>query len=592
MKQPKYLPAVIITFLLVFAAVIFSFVRIFLGTEISDEAFYTAEAMLVNQGATPFVDNWTQAPGATLLYAPLVKLYQWFVPNMEGVFLYMRIAFWIYRLGICVWISYLLGKKGEMLLTVLSTVPLLLFFYSFIPAFSYTSIPISFLLITSILLIYRAGQYDGGQGSNIACVCGILMALVTFCSPAQAVNCIVFLVLIRCYLPKSWKRDIIRYVSGGLITAAILSCYLIAKAGSIGGLIHSLEVMLFDNPYFALGSAPMSLIMDTIVGWGRYAIGFYLAGIIAAAVFDGFLRLLKIHRGSVCISDLVKAGTVIGMLSGLVYTIWNMRGLWMITNSTVVLLVGVLLCRFSCRDSKALNRAFDMVAIPEIVTLVVMALTVYGGISNRFYVIFPMGLFAIPYCAEITKDLKRKYSVAKAFDFSACFTVGMACLCVIVGILFNFQFFYRETDENDFHNMKYRISEGVYKGTYTTEQRGQSLVALERYIKENVKQEESVLFMEVVPMAYLMTDASFCAPSTWDITLYSYGFNDDAMMVEYFEIVEKIPDKIIYIDTGRDEMLSIEKEGYHFNDFVNKNYFRADTEENIPDFRIIVYERK
>ena len=98
MKQLKHLPILIFSVLIVFAAIALSFIRIFLGTEITDEAFYTAEAMLVNQGATPFVDNWTQAPGATLLYAPLVKLYQWFVPNMEGVFLYMRIAFWIYRL--------------------------------------------------------------------------------------------------------------------------------------------------------------------------------------------------------------------------------------------------------------------------------------------------------------------------------------------------------------------------------------------------------------------------------------------------------------------------------------------------------------
>lgn len=592
MKQLKHLPILIFSVLIVFAAIALSFIRIFLGTEITDEAFYTAEAMLVNQGATPFVDNWTQAPGATLLYAPLVKLYQWFVPNMEGVFLYMRIAFWIYRLGICVWISYLFRKSGEMLLTVLSTVPLLLFFYSVLPAFSYTSIPISFLLIASILLIYRITQYNRDIESNISCFCGILMALVTFCSPAQVVNCIVFLMLIRCYLPKSWKQDTIKYVSGGLIIAVILSCYLIVKAGSISALLHSLEVMLFDNPYFALGSAPMSLIIDIIVGWGRYAIDFYLAGIIVATFFYGFMRLLKIHRGKICLADLVKAGTVFGMFSGLTYTIWKMRGLLMVTNSTMVLFVGVLICRLVCKDCKALNRAFDMVAIPEIVTLVIMAFTVYGGISSRFYVVFPMGLFCIPYGAKIMKNLKSKYSVVSLpFGFSAYFTIGMCCLCVMVGAFFNFQFFYRETDENDFYNMNYRIPEGVYKGIYSTEQRGKSLVALERYIKENVKLEESVLFMEVVPMAYLMTDASFCTPSTWDIMLYSYGFNDDTMMQEYFKIVEKIPDKIIYIDTGRDEMLSIEKEGYHFNDFVNENYIRVDTEENIPDFRIVVYKK-
>ena len=43
------------------------------------------------------------------------------------------------------------------------------------------------------------------------------------------------------------------------------------------------------------------------------------------------------------------------------------------------------------------------------------------------------------------------------------------------------------------------------------------------------------LFMETTPFAYLMTDAKACTPSTWDISLYSYNFNDDSLYQRYFE---------------------------------------------------------
>ena len=49
--------------------------RLHYGVEISDEAFYVAEAYIVSNGAIPFTDNFFQAAGSALLYSPLVKIY-------------------------------------------------------------------------------------------------------------------------------------------------------------------------------------------------------------------------------------------------------------------------------------------------------------------------------------------------------------------------------------------------------------------------------------------------------------------------------------------------------------------------------------
>ncbi|MCI9133751.1 MAG: hypothetical protein HFI31_06130 [Lachnospiraceae bacterium] len=132
----------------------------------------------------------------------------------------------------------------------------------------------------------------------------------------------------------------------------------------------------------------------------------------------------------------------------------------------------------------------------------------------------------------------------------------------------------------------------MYKGIYTSEERATALMDLETYIKDHTTDDDKLLFMEVVSMAYLMSNGEFCTPSPWDITLYSYGFNDDRIMRTYLGIVEDYPTKIIYIDTGRDEILSIDCPGYQFNEFVEKDYESTNIRKIGDMFEIKIYERQ
>ena len=82
-----------------------------------------------------------------------------------------------------------------------------------------------------------------------------------------------------------------------------------------------------------------------------------------------------------------------------------------------------------------------------------------------------------------------------------------------------------------------------------------------------------VLFMDLAPEAYLMTNAKHCAPSTWDMTLYAYGFNDDFLLQSYFDVSKQQPTKIIYVEMATyDETPSIEIDEYNFTKYVKANY--------------------
>lgn len=62
------------------------FLRGIYGTEITDEIFAVSEATLVEQGATPFVNNWTQTPGFSIFNIWFVWAYKTIVGSYEGYF--------------------------------------------------------------------------------------------------------------------------------------------------------------------------------------------------------------------------------------------------------------------------------------------------------------------------------------------------------------------------------------------------------------------------------------------------------------------------------------------------------------------------
>ena len=151
--------------------------------------------------------------------------------------------------------------------------------------------------------------------------------------------------------------------------------------------------------------------------------------------------------------------------------------------------------------------------------------------------------------------------------------LGKAVLCAFictlsVGMLWGYV--YRDSQPT---TTRCRVSDGIYRGLYTSAERAQGLMELERTLRAQVDPEGSVLFLDTVPFAYLMTDARPCAPSSWDFSGYVWGRNDDTWYQNYFRVTQQIPDQIVYLNTGTyTDHVSIEDPTYHFNDFVQTHY--------------------
>ena len=570
----------IVIFILCTITILFGVYRCLLGVDIGDEALYISDPMFVAHGATPYVNNWLQTPGFSFFLAPVVALYELVIPTHEGIFLFMRLFFLIMKVIVYIGIGYLFRNTEYKNVVMLIGIPLICNFYGMIPAFNYTNIPLLGLLIAGVLLLYqwKLKEQTGQEKQFVSYITGIILACITLCSPTQILNCITIMFFNYICIGRKAGRQ---YIMGGTATALLFSLYMIVRAGSLVEFVHSLETLL-RHPYFSFGPSTLS--------WQAYqifplAVECIIPYMICLIIIELWRRLF-IRKHTVlwsCKNGLI-AGAFIGMIVFMgryaQYPLWN--------RVIILLSIGSFFFRF-VSGNKGINKLFDFVAIPEMVTFLGMALTVYGGVANRFYVFVPMGLMCLMYIYEALREQVGD----KSFYLSAVYVILFLC----VTAKFELETIYGEfTDDGQYASasmLTTRVEEGIYAGIHTTPVKVETLQEMEQYIRTNTQKGEYVLFMDRVPMAYLMTEATHCSPTSWDPQLYSEGYREkSAMLNDYFEKVKQTPDKIIYIKTSSDKAISIEANDYEFTQYVNQNY-DLETEKDMQGvYQVMIYTRK
>lgn len=366
--------------------VLISIYRCLLGVDIGDEALYISDPLFVAHGATPYVNNWLQTPGFSFFLAPVVALYELFVPTHQGIFLFMRLFFLTVKFGVYIGICLLFRNTRYKYVSMLVALPLISNFFGMIPSFNYTNIPLLGLLFAGILLLYQWQNRARKEIRFLPYVNGIILACITLCSPTQILNCLLLMFFYYVCISKKACRQ---YILGGFTAALFFSLYMIVKAGSLSGFIHSLDVLL-NHPYFSFGPSTLSWQAYQILPLAIECSIPYVLCLLIAELLRRFLLKKHLFIWS-CKNGLV-AGAFLGMLIVLVrysqYPLWN--------RAIILLSIGSFCFRF-ISGSKGVHKLFDFIAIPEMVTFLGMALTVYGGAANRFYVFVPMALICLIY---------------------------------------------------------------------------------------------------------------------------------------------------------------------------------------------------
>ena len=397
---------------------------------------------------------------------------------------------------------------------------------------------------------------------------GSVFALIILCYPIMIIIGVMLLPLILAYekFNHIGHKTLCGYLAGGLITGVVILLFFTLRSGNILGIFEGLKIIIQDNPYNKL---PKGVTKESL----QMFIGYMKNWILLISIAYLFIYLPVLNKKQ---KSLLVIISVIACIFYYSYNIFIDYAQIMYTPQARHQISSVL-CRLFFpiplillplieNDKKLAQILIIFIYLPALFTTLTTNFLVYNGMNNRYYFLVQGTLLVIPFLFFAINDL-IELKIKRAVSFLSSSII--ACVFTF-GFLMNYYgYMYRDEPMN---RQNYKVEYGVYSGLYTTRARGEGLVSLEKTIRSATNSFDNILFMDCVPMAYLMTDARYTAPSTWDIQQYTYGFTDDTLLQKYFKIAGRTPDKIIYIFTGRDKVLSIDSKDYKFNDYVNRNY--------------------
>ena len=565
---------VVFTILLMYA-------RVFLGTELSDEAYYVSEAKTILEGNVPYAyDNGSQAVGFTFLLIVVESFYRLFIPDLTGVFLFTRLCFVTYKMIIWLVVFSVFRRKNK-LTTALLISALIIPLNSSVFNFSYNTIPEYTIFMVGCVL-YDVIEQDAPRKELRLALSGIMTGIACFANPGWGIALIVFLVLIAVRV--KGKTNKLKYLLcfGGTVLADVVIVVLsVSAAASFSDLCYGFYRM-FISGIPSESIAPDKTLLHTISTFIR-------------PVLQWILILIPVSLAAYFLSPklLEKKGKK-----------WSKDQL-ILFSITVPFFVHSMYIILTCARNLT---SYGGGEIRGFTTFCYMLLFIAAGAYKKDRIIWYLGIFQPIYAVA---EIALVSADATIFRFINVYTItvpilyiliinkskairlisGTLAVAVIVSQVYaNYKLIYRDYGFNVIrHN---QVQSGVYKGLYTSKSRANDLPELEEYLNSVIDEDDTYSFRDNAPYAYLMAHKGrACETMTWDVLQYSAHGNAPAVLFDYYRVRDMIPDKIIYVDSGRDDRLSILDPEFRYNDWVNTYYDLIDDVSLNETFtRVMVYQ--
>lgn len=170
--------------------------RCFYGTEISDEAYYVAEAKEMLNGNIPYaVNDGSIAVGFTFLIIPIIFVCKLISPNLTGVVLVTRLCYATYKLIISYLLYRILKKQIPAYHAMLLSALLIPYTPFSISNFSYNSVPAYAMFLVAII-IFEVVEQDATHEKFKLVIVGVISGIACFANPGYGLALFVLGVLI------------------------------------------------------------------------------------------------------------------------------------------------------------------------------------------------------------------------------------------------------------------------------------------------------------------------------------------------------------------------------------------------------------
>lgn len=559
----------------IFLLITASFVRMVFGIELTDEAYYVSEVISVLKGNVLYAYSSSKPAGMTILVLPLFALFRVFSQSYDGIILFSRMTFICFQLGILAIGFFLLRKEKNVKILLLALSIMVPYWGERIPNFSYNTISLYLLFLTGILQ-FRALSFKPGTKRDI-CVffSGVLVAFAEFAHPGQIINTLWFGIVLLILGKETKWRLLMFYLLGGLTILISVLGTILCLSG-FEKLADGIKAILTR---YSSAQKPVGFFHNIFLYISTYrsSFFFYFLACITAGIY---LFVKKRGKPIVSILFIIDLSNACALLISIVFIlIRRSMADWM-----MCLGAALSICVFFCIltglwDQTRQKQDLLFLVFPFFMFVVNGFFTSTGVVSRAIY--FTICGFGI--ATHFLEGPLKNYRIYKKLIIALLF------LLTVFGIVADYGYLYRE---DSVVQLTEHVDTGIYQGLYTTPEKAEAVESLESYLQENTAPDMPILFLDQAAFGYLMTDCFPCAPSTWDQTHYHKGNNFPEPLLSYFIRKETTPEKIIYIDFGRDMELSIETEDYLFNDYVNRHYKYSDSNTIGNLFRVLIYTRK
>lgn len=610
--------------LVIGAVLAFTIIRLFYGAELTDEAYSAAETYMVSEGALPFVDNWSQMPGFTLLLAPFVKVFTVVSGGTDGIFLFFRfLAFGINAITALA-VTLLLRKyiKNTIILLLCSLTYVSASGWDYAVAFRGDHLAIDLLAVGAVVLAAEFTQ----EKENVwrLFISGVLVSLSVMCYPTLAVVYLYFILAIvfLCVTKKTDLKNIVFFGAGSLAAAIAVVGYLALNSG-ITDILTGIKYLLKDVTYFQLQNEGFSKVPGYFSEMVRRL--FHLLTISGGCFIILFAAVSIFYRKTIFAADsgdcvlkkwigrILLVSLIVGIC---VYHLYQVSRIKAVSNTditvyamTIETIAVPLVWPFIKKEKKLSKYMMGFIWFPTYVWVVITGIGTYTNMMRRHDLlksaVYLLGIFvflAVKDCLFAEKpeekELIKKKNVIVLYNIFGHLLPVILIAVIMFSYLFNaYTHVYRDEPILMLDTV---VAEGPYKGMRTTEERAECLIKLDRILDEYIDGDDYVLFMDNAPFLYLMSEGRICAPSTWDMTLFSYGFDQPDIYYDYFAVTGTEPSKIVYFNYGYAEIMSIDVE-YGFNDYVRDHYNLIHENRNVFEWsyldadvkcEMLVFERK
>lgn len=595
----------IFTSMLCFAVIILSFTRIFLGVPVSDESYAIAESYIVSEGAIPFVNNWSQMPGFTLLLAPFVYMYTHITGTTEGIVLFTRMLCFLINAACMIVMYKMLNKRlKNRLLCILFALPFITWYKYYMVAYRGDHLGAQLTAVGTVFVICSILEHD--KEKYLAAIGGVLNALAVMCYAQLIVVWAIILLLLGVddIRDKNRFRRCISYFTASVFSGIVVVLYLILKS-NLSDFIKGFSYLLSDMAYLERVGTRFRTKVHLFLVEIPYDALFFIG---SSFVFSMIFWLLE-NRSKTQMKEKIKEkikGTLLkGLLFGEITTIlWQsayhyhtMGGAYVTCYAFALIYAMTIIYYFFFSSRSLVSSAFFWyMCIPTGAWVLLITFSTADLITLRC-VLLGNAVFA---STMIVSDA-LKSNVEDKGQWGMLIKIFPIIYVTVISI--NILFCSLTTIHHDepIPYLKQKVDKGVFKGIYTTQERCNAMIELERQMRELTSANDKILILDTVPFAYLMSEAKACTPSTWDQTLYVFEYdnrNNPQLYYDYFALTNTVPSKIIYINSkvfvnSEDEFreLSILNKEHNFNKYVHENYELTYQDEDAY-YPIMVYSRK